>query len=134
MYFGVQHLLPLLVTACNSPLSSSLILTEYPSVTSLDLLKSSLVILAYGYFLDPIWQSVASAGILLGHSWSAFAGLKGGRGVVPAVGIAIVVSPLSAIVGVSIGIIIIAITQQKNKKKILALLVKLVPLAPLLVL
>lgn len=80
-------------------------------VTSLDLLKSSLVILAYGYFLDPIWQSIASAGILLGHSWSAFAGLKGGRGVVPAVGIAIVVSPLSAIIGVSIGIVIIAITR-----------------------
>ena len=80
-------------------------------VTSLDLLKSALVILAYGYFLGPIWQSIASGGILLGHSWSAFAGLKGGRGVVPAVGIAIVVSPLSAIIGVSIGIMIIAITR-----------------------
>ena len=80
-------------------------------VTSLDLLKSSLVILAFGYLLGPIWQLIASVGILLGHSWSIFAGLKGGRGVVPAVGIALVVSPISAIVGVSIGIIIIAITR-----------------------
>jgi len=78
-------------------------------VTLMDLSKGFLTVYLYGSIGETSIQAIGAFAVLLGHIWPIFAGFKGGRGVMPAIGISIDIVPISGVIGVTIGALIIII-------------------------
>lgn len=84
----------------------------------LDAFKGFLAVFIGGYILKNLGIHVQSIGIYLaglsvviGHNWPVFLKFKGGKGIATTIGVAITISPISAVISMIIGILIIAKTK-----------------------
>ncbi len=75
------------------------------AVFAADLLKGAIPALTVGLAMPnhPEIQSLAGLAAVVGHSWSLWVGLKGGRGVATAVGAALVIYPVAMLVALPVG-------------------------------
>ena len=81
-------------------------------VMLLDMAKSVVAILLARAFTDSQGAEVAAAvAAIVGHTWPVFAGFKGGKGITPGLSALFVLSPVSGLVTVLVGVPIIAITR-----------------------
>ncbi len=78
-------------------------------VFAADLLKGMLVTLVSGLAMpDAPWvQAVVAVVAVVGHSWSVFAGFKGGRGVATAFGAVLIIYPVAGLVAGTMAISIV---------------------------
>lgn len=56
-------------------------------------------------------QVGAGLGVVLGHNWPLYSGFRGGRGVAPAVGAALVVAPPVALAGIGLALLAMALSR-----------------------
>ncbi len=61
---------------------------------------------------DPIWHVVVGIVAVLGHSFTIFAGFKGGKGVAPGLGVILALSPMIFAIAFAYGILVILITRM----------------------
>ena len=92
---------------------------------ALDLIKGFLPAYIFNlYFSDfpsfEIGLSIVSMSTLLGHQFSLFQRFRGGKGVATALGIFLAISPISAIITISIFIIIVYISDYVSLGSLLA--------------
>jgi len=78
-----------------------------------DALKGCLAVLIASLLTgqDPVAMAVAGIAAIVGHSYSVFIGFRGGRGVTPALGAILMMSPLAALIAVVSGACMIAATR-----------------------
>lgn len=78
-----------------------------------DALKGCLAVLIASLLTsqDSLTMSIAALTAIVGHSYSVFIGFRGGRGVTPALGALLVMSPLASLIAVVIGACMIAATR-----------------------
>ena len=79
-----------------------------------DFLKGVLAVLIVRYTVaggSPWPEFIAAAAAVLGHSYSAFIGFKGGRGVVTGFGASVVAAPVPMLIAFAIGVLLVAITR-----------------------
>ena len=79
------------------------------AVFAADFLKGMLVTLVSGLALpeSPWVQAAVAVFAVVGHSWSVFAGFRGGRGVATAFGAVLIIYPVAGLVGGTIAISIV---------------------------
>lgn len=78
-------------------------------VLGMDVAKGA-VAMALGGLLGGIPAQVgAGLGVLAGHNWPLYGGFRGGRGVTPGIGAALVIAPVAALAGIAIAALVIAI-------------------------
>ena len=89
-----------------------------------DVLKGVVAALVSGLLLaDAPWvQAMAAIIAVVGHSWSVFAGFKGGRGVATAFGAALVIYPLAWLVGAVISFTIVGVLRYVSLGSLLGTL------------
>ncbi len=75
------------------------------AVFAVDLLKGAMPALVVGLAMPshPEIQAIAGIAAVVGHSWSLWVGLKGGRGVATAAGAAFVIFPVAMPIAVPVG-------------------------------
>ena len=76
------------------------------AVFAADLLKGAIPALTAGLVMPdhPEIQALVGLAAVVGHSWSLWVGLKGGRGVATAIGAALVIFPIAMLVALPVGI------------------------------
>ncbi|MBI4235885.1 MAG: glycerol-3-phosphate 1-O-acyltransferase PlsY [Chloroflexi bacterium] len=80
-------------------------------VLGLDVAKGAAA-MALGGLLGGVPAQVgAGIGVLAGHNWPLYAGFRGGRGVTPGIGAALVIVPVAALAGLLIAAAVIAISR-----------------------
>jgi acyl phosphate:glycerol-3-phosphate acyltransferase len=78
---------------------------------ALDILKGALPVwLAYRY-LGPDMAVVAGLGAVLGHCFPAWLKFKGGKGVATAAGVVIVLTPMVAVIAISVFVLVVLATR-----------------------
>jgi glycerol-3-phosphate acyltransferase PlsY len=81
-------------------------------VLALDVSKGVLAILLAKAASDSMMvEVVAGLLALAGHNWSPFLGFKGGRGITPGVGGAVVVSPIATAIGVAVFVALVGLSR-----------------------
>ncbi len=80
-------------------------------VVLLDLGKGAAAVIASGDVAGVPGEVVGAVAVVVGHSWSVFIGFGGGRGVIPAGGAALALVWPAAIIGIIVGLLIIALTR-----------------------
>jgi glycerol-3-phosphate acyltransferase PlsY len=60
---------------------------------------------------DALAASIAAIAAIIGHSYSIFIGFRGGRGVTPGLGALVVIAPVTAVLAVALGAILILFTR-----------------------
>ncbi|MDA1096994.1 MAG: glycerol-3-phosphate 1-O-acyltransferase PlsY [Chloroflexi bacterium] len=78
-------------------------------VTVLDVGKGALAMAMGGLLGDTYGNVAAGVAVVAGHNWPFTVGFRGGRGVMPAVGAALVAVPIAGAVGISLAAIFIII-------------------------
>ena len=79
-------------------------------VLLLDTAKSVLAVLLARLFSDAPGVEVAAAlAAIAGHNWPVFIGFKGGRGIAPGVGGLLILSPVSGLIALAVGLPTIAL-------------------------
>lgn len=80
-------------------------------VTLMDVGKGVAAVLLGLVLADASGQVAAGVAVVVGHNWPVFIGFRGGRGVMPAAGALLVLLPLSAVVGITLAVVVIASTR-----------------------
>ncbi len=91
---------------------------------ALDALKGALVLLVaiyYGVSLETLWAIAVLA--LLGHCYSIYLGLEGGKGIATGLGVCIVLIPLETIIGLAFWFIGAKVLKVSSLASLLALIV-----------
>ncbi len=97
-----------------------------------DVLKGALpVVLGELVFHDPWAAAVGGVAAIAGHTWPVFAGFRGGRGVSTAFGAFLAVTPLAALVVVSVAAAILAATRYVSLMSVLGVAAGFVALVAL---
>ena len=78
-------------------------------VTVLDVGKGALAMALGGWLAGTYGNVVAGVAVVAGHNWPFTVGFHGGRGVMPAVGAALVAVPIAGAVGISLAAIFIIV-------------------------
>jgi len=95
-------------------------------VLVLDLMKCvAAVFIARILFEDNFAESIAAIFTVVGHCWPVFAKFSGGRGTASGLGALVFLSPLSGVVVIVIGIILIAATRYVSLASIVGAIVGL---------
>lgn len=103
-------------------------------VMLLDMTKSVAAILLARAFTDSQGAEVAAAvAAIVGHAWPVFAGFKGGKGISPGLSALFVLSPISGLVTLLVGVPIIAITRYMSLGSIVGTLCAFIALIVLAV-
>lgn len=77
-----------------------------------DALKGMLaVLLAMIFTSSHLAMTLCAIGVILGHNWPALMGFRGGKGIATSIGVFIIYDPMVAVICVTIGVIIIAISK-----------------------
>lgn len=79
---------------------------------------------------NPAWGLAAGVAAVIGHSFTCFAGFKGGKGVLTGFGVFVYFAPWSALAGLLTWSVVVAVTRYVSLGSILAALV--MPLAMVL--
>lgn len=88
-----------------------------------DLLKGALpVLLAQRLELRPEWAVGAGIAALVGHNWSVFLRLQGGRGTVTTLGVLLALSPGAALLAAAVWLATLAVTRLMSLASVLAIL------------
>lgn len=88
-----------------------------------DLLKGAVPVLAAQRLgLRPEWAVVAGLAAIVGHSWSVFLRLHGGKGTVTSLGVLVALSPGTALVAAAIWAATVAVTRLTSLASVLAML------------
>lgn len=92
-----------------------------------DFLKGVLVTLVSGLLLpDAPWvQAAAAVTTVVGHSWSVFAGFRGGRGVATAFGAVLIIYPLAWVAAAAISFSIVGVLRYVSLGSLLGTLAAL---------
>lgn len=77
----------------------------------LDAAKGLIAVLLGRYILGETGVYLAGISVILGHDWPVFLKFKGGKGIATTIGLALIVSPLSAIICIVIGVLLIIKTR-----------------------
>ena len=77
----------------------------------LDAAKGFVAVVIGRYFLGEIGIYLSGVSVILGHDWPVFFKFKGGKGIATTIGLALIISPLSALICIVIGVSIIALTR-----------------------
>lgn len=98
-------------------------------VVAFDIAKGALPVLAGSLlFGDPLAAAFGGMAAVAGHTWPVFAGFRGGRGVATSFGAFLAVAPLAALVTLTIGVLVLAITRYVSLMSIAAMLAGLATL------
>lgn len=82
------------------------------TVLLLDAAKGAIAITIARLLGVPEWAIVGAAvAAVLGHNWPVFFGFKGGKGVATTIGTLLALTPIPALIGVGITIVVIALTR-----------------------
>ena len=101
-------------------------------VMLLDMTKSVGAIFLARAFTDSQGAEVAAAvAAIVGHVWPVFAGFKGGKGITPGLSALFVLSPISGVVTIAVGVPIIAITRYVSLGSIVGTLLASITLTVL---
>lgn len=76
-----------------------------------DALKGVLAVIIGMRLGDTDGSLIAGVAVIVGHNWPFYLGFKGGKGVATSIGVGLAVAPLTALISLSIGIVIIAKTK-----------------------
>ncbi len=77
----------------------------------LDAAKGLIAVVIGSYVLGEIGIYLSGVSVILGHDWPIFFKFKGGKGIATTIGLALIISPLAAVISIIIGVSIIAITR-----------------------
>ncbi|GAB4407988.1 MAG: glycerol-3-phosphate 1-O-acyltransferase PlsY [Thermodesulfovibrionales bacterium] len=88
-----------------------------PAVLTLfgDILKGTLSV-AIGRYLSvgPVYEGVMGLSAILGHNFSLFLGLRGGKGVATSIGVLLLYSPMAALITVILWLVAVFITRYSS--------------------
>lgn len=99
-----------------------------------DVLKGALpVVFGEFVFHDPWAAALGGVAAIAGHTWPVFAGFRGGRGVATAFGAFLAVTPVAALVVVSVAAVILAATRYVSLMSVLGVAAGFVALVGLVV-
>ena len=91
-------------------------------VLVMDSLKGALPVLLARAFGTPSWAEVlAGLAAIIGHNWSVFLRLAGGKGVATSLGVLLALSPPAAAVAVAVWLAVVAATRYASLASILAI-------------
>lgn len=76
-----------------------------------DAAKGLIAVVIGKYFLGELGIYLSGVSVILGHDWPVFFKFKGGKGIATTIGLALIISPLSAVICIVIGVSIIALTR-----------------------
>lgn len=94
----------------------------------LDGLKGALPVWLAGRYLGPDMAIVAGAGAVLGHCFPIWLRFRGGKGVATAAGVIITLTPIAALLALSLFIVVVWITRYVSLGSVLSAMAS-VPLA-----
>lgn len=77
----------------------------------LDLLKGVLAVYIGYKLAGDIGGMAAGLSVVIGHNWPVFLKFKGGKGVATSIGVALMITPISTLAAIVIGLLIIAKTK-----------------------
>ena len=80
-------------------------------VTFLDVGKGAAAMAVGGLLGAAPGHVAAGVAVLAGHNWPVSVGFQGGRGVMPAMGAALVVAPIAAVVGITLAAVVIGFSR-----------------------
>ncbi len=80
-------------------------------VTFLDVGKGAAAMVVGGALADTAGYVGAGVAVLAGHNWPISVGFRGGRGVMPAMGAALVVVPIAAVIGIALAAVVIGLSR-----------------------
>ncbi len=63
------------------------------------------------FWVGPLGEVLAALAAMVGHNWPVYIGFRGGRGVAVSVGSMAVLVPLASVVGVLVGVAVIALSR-----------------------
>lgn len=86
------------------------------------------VLLARLLFDDPWTASLAGVGSVVGHTWPAFAGFRGGRGVATSFGAFLAMAPEPALIAIASGLAVLALTRYVSLMSMVGVALGLVAL------
>jgi acyl phosphate:glycerol-3-phosphate acyltransferase len=90
---------------------------KLPAVLTLlgDILKGTLAVAAGRYFgVEPLYEGLMGLSAILGHNFSLFLGLKGGKGVATSIGVLIIYTPKVAFFTLILWVMIVFITKYSS--------------------
>ena len=90
---------------------------KWPAVLTLlgDILKGTLAVAAGRYFgVEPLYEGLMGISAILGHNFSLFLGLKGGKGVATSIGVLIIYTPKVAFFTVVLWVMIVFFTKYSS--------------------
>lgn len=90
---------------------------KWPAVLTLfgDILKGSLAVAAGRYFgVEPLYEGLMGISAILGHNFSLFLGLKGGKGVATSIGMLIIYTPKVAFFTLILWVMIVFFTKYSS--------------------
>lgn len=91
-------------------------------VLAADVAKGALVVLAARAAGQPVpVQAAAGVAAVVGHDWSIFLRLGGGKGVATSVGVLLALSPVAAAVAAGVWVAVVAATRYASAGSLLAL-------------
>jgi acyl phosphate:glycerol-3-phosphate acyltransferase len=92
------------------------------AVGVLDVLKGIVaVLLTYLLNLDPVGVALVAVTAVLGHDFSLFLGLRGGKGVATTFGVMLAISPLGTLIAAALWLVILLTTGYSSLGSLLAL-------------
>ena len=77
----------------------------------MDLLKGTIAVLIGYKLAGDIGGMAAGLFVVIGHNWPVFLKFKGGKGVATSIGVALMITPVSTLAAIIIGLLIIARTK-----------------------
>ena len=90
---------------------------KWPAVLTLlgDILKGTLAVAAGRYFgVEPLYEGLMGISAILGHNFSLFLGLKGGKGVATSIGMLIIYTPKVAFFTIILWVMIVFFTKYSS--------------------
>jgi glycerol-3-phosphate acyltransferase PlsY len=88
-----------------------------------DLLKGAVpVLLSQRLGLRPEWAVAAGIAAIVGHNWSVFLRLQGGKGTVTSLGVLLALSPGAALLAAAVWLVTVAVTRLVSLASLLAIL------------
>lgn len=90
---------------------------KWPAVLTLlgDILKGTLAVAAGRYFgVEPLYEGLMGISAILGHNFSLFLGLKGGKGVATSIGVLVIYTPKVAFFTVVLWVMIVFFTKYSS--------------------
>jgi len=80
-----------------------------------DIMKGSLAVAAARYLVnDPVIEGIAGLAAIVGHDFSIFLRLKGGKGVATSIGVLLVYSPKAAVFTILLWLTVVAISRYSS--------------------